>query len=432
MSLSARNKKNGEVCVIAGLSSVIRTAGINSNEYDMHVQFHIHGNPVNNVYQTRFQLCSICRDKIKMTEKTSTKSHLADDVITVTPDDVTKTTGESVTSPWSREGAEFYFGCAVIVIGIVGIAANGLIVYALVASKQYKKHLLVINQNVLDLVSCIFLVIIYAVKISHVHLTGLLGYWLCMLLISEALLWVAGEGAVINLVIISIDRYLKVVHPVCSKKKLRNWMIYSAMAFCWLYPFVYNMYMAFSKSAVVDGVCYGYIMWEDQVGKVVHSAFYFLWYYVLVVLISALCYWRILAEIRRQARVMTNYNIDGMVQSDAAQAHAHHIQSSVIKTMILVCVFYAVSGLPTSAYYFLVGINLDVNLTLLDSGYYAVTFVAFLYVCMNPFIYATKFEPVRRYLKRLLLCQKDDQPTRTLQTITSHTAGKRNLREHQL
>ena len=357
-----------------------------------------------------------------MADETSTTSHLSD-VITATPDGVTQTTGESVTSSWSRNTA-VYFGCAVIVIGIVGTAANGFILYALVASKEHKKHLLIFNQNVLDFASCTFLVITYALKISNMNLKGLLGYYLCMMLHSEALVWFAVEGSVGNLVIISIERYVKVVHPIWSKNKLRNWMIYSSIALCWFFPFAYNVCIAFTTSAVVDSVCHALTIWDDQVGKVVHAAIYVGWFYGFVLLICVVCYWRILVAIRRQARVMT-------AQSTAAQAHAHHIQSNVIKTMILVCVFYAVAWLPENVYYLLV--NLDANLTLRDSGYYAVMFVAFLYVCMNPFIYATKFEPVRKQLRRMLLCQKDDQTshTHTLQTTATHTATRRTFQEHK-
>ena len=364
-----------------------------------------------------------------MAEETSTTSHMSD-VIAPTPDDVTHTTGESVTSSWSRDTA-VYFGCAVIIIGIVGTSANGFILYALVASKQHKKHLLIFSQNVLDFASCIFLVITYALKISSINFTGLLGYYICVLLHSEALLWFAVSGSVGNLVIISIERYLKVVYPIWSKNKLRNWMIYSSIALCLLFSFVYNMITTFMTSDVVDGVCHLYIIWEDQVGKVVHGTLYFLWFYGLVLLICVVCYWRILVAIRRQARVMAGHNTGGTAQSTAAQAQAHHIQSNVIKTMILVCVFYAMAWLPMNTYYFLA--NVGGYLTFLDSGYYAVMFVAFLYVCMNPFIYATKFEPVKKHIRRMLLCQTDDQTshTDTLQTTATHTATRRTFQEHK-
>jgi len=48
---------------------------------------------------------------------------------------------------------EFYFSCAAIFIGALGTAANGLIIYALVASKQHQKNvgLLIFHQNAIDL-----------------------------------------------------------------------------------------------------------------------------------------------------------------------------------------------------------------------------------------------------------------------------------------
>jgi len=46
--------------------------------------------------------------------------------------------------------------------------------------------------------------------------------------------------------------------------------------------------------------------------------------------------------------------------------------------MIFVCAFYAIAWLPESVYFLLMGLNL--NLTLLDSGYYAVLGIAFLYI----------------------------------------------------
>jgi len=55
---------------------------------------------------------------------------------------------------------------------------------------------------------------------------------------------------------------------------------------------------------------------------------------------------------------------------------SNQIQHNVVKTMILVCAFYAVAWLPENVYYLLV--NLNVQLTFLDSGYYAVIFISFL------------------------------------------------------
>jgi len=315
------------------------------------------------------------------------------------------TTGENgvastVASSSSRRAA-FYFECFVLVIGIIGVAANALVLYALVASKQHKKHELIVNQNVLDLYSCLFLIITYGLKLCNIQLSGSLGYWLCMLVLNENLLWCGVYGSFINLTFIAIERYLKVVHSVWSKKHLQKRVIYAAMAFAWIGAFVHMMVVGFESSAVINGACFGFVIWKSPETGTAYGIFYFLSAYVIVLMIFVFCYGNILCVVRRQARLMASYG-------NSAQTQSNKIQLNVIKTMTLVCAFYAVAWLPENIYFLLMSLNL--NLSLLDRGYYVALFVAFLYICANPFIYATKFDPVRRILKALILCKDSPDP----------------------
>jgi len=87
--------------------------------------------------------------------------------------------------------------------------------------------------------------------------------------------------------------------------------------------------------------------------------------YGLILLIFIVCYGRMLISIRRQARVMAGHGPSGTsAQTTAAKSHSDQIQSNIIKTMIIVCSFYAVAWLPENVYYLLV--NLDVQLTFLE------------------------------------------------------------------
>ena len=83
------------------------------------------------------------------------------------------------------------------------------------------------------------------------------------------------------------------------------------------------------------------------------------------------------------------------------------MQSNVVKTMILVCAFYVITWTPNNVYY--LALNLSSSLTLLDTVHYLTVFVAFFYICANPFIYATKFDPVRRILVGLIHCKIQSQ-----------------------
>jgi len=90
----------------------------------------------------------------EMTEESlSMTSHLSVAMTTTENDDIQSTGGPDVPSS-SSLGVDFYFQCAVVIIGVVGTATNGLVLYAMIASNQPKKQLLIFNQNIFDL--CIF------------------------------------------------------------------------------------------------------------------------------------------------------------------------------------------------------------------------------------------------------------------------------------
>ena len=113
--------------------------------------------------------------------------------------------------------------------------------------------------------------------------------------------------------------------------------------------------------------------------------------------------------------------------STANQPKSNPAKLNVIKTMFLVCTFFVVSYLPESIYFLLVNlgfnlplsgsvylpesiyfllVNLGFNLPLSGSVYYVATFFMFLFICTNPFIYAVKFNPVKRVLQQLWCCKK--------------------------
>jgi len=340
-----------------------------------------------------------------MTEDSATTSQHS--VAMTTAGMMQVTGGTTVTSSLSR-GTEFYFQCAVVVIGVLGTAANALILYALVASKQHKKHVLIVHQNALDLFSTFCMIITYSVKLCHIYLTGPAGYWLCALVLSETLIWFGTFASVVNLAIITIERYLKVVHSTWSKTKLRNWMIHSAMAFAWIISFITNISVLFQTTAVIDGACYAYVIWESDTEKLIYFMWNLMFFYVLIILIFIFCYWRILHVIRRQARVMAGHAAAGPSTSQAhAQAQYNQMESNAIKTMIFVSAFYAISWFPAHAYYLYLYLNPHPYFS--ESAYYVSVSITYLYMCTNPFVYAIKFDPVKEVLLRLIRCKKTSE-----------------------
>ena len=119
--------------------------------------------------------------------------------------DYTRKTPSFIDPAWQLAiTIEFYFQYSLIVLGIFGVAANALVLYALIAyhvreTKKRAINLLMINQNLLDLTACFLLVITFSVKVSNVSMTGALGYFLCVAFVSESFTSATVYGTIINL-----------------------------------------------------------------------------------------------------------------------------------------------------------------------------------------------------------------------------------------
>jgi len=145
--------------------------------------------------------------------------------------DMTTVTTEPSLGAAGQKSFDFglLFRSVIIIIGLVGALANATVLIALAASKDLKKELfnvLFVNQMSFDLYSSIILVVTFFMKIFPVRLTGTLGYWVCVLVYGETILWIGLNGSMLNLAAITVERYVKIVFPIWYKTKFRPWMVY--------------------------------------------------------------------------------------------------------------------------------------------------------------------------------------------------------------
>jgi len=331
-------------------------------------------------------------------------------------------------SGWLLAAAvELYFQYALIGIGIIGTAANALVLYALIVHNalEIKKRLvnyLIINQNSLDLSCCVILVINLSIKVSNIYLTGALGYVLCSILISGNATYCLLNASVINLMSITIERYLKVVYPFWSKKNLKTWMIKAAIVFSWIVGILSMGPLGFLTSLVVEGTCMGYLLYfEIPEIKNGYGAWNFVSFFLIPLIIFVYCYGHIVVVMRKQTRVMAGHNVEGSAVS-ASQTQNKRIKWNIIKTMIIVSVFFIVCWFPLNVYTMVVENVLKTSAHTI--GYLVAVFLPYVNISMNPFIYATKHDGVRRILIRMIICRKNDAVTAAGMPVTHGTTGR--------
>jgi hypothetical protein len=322
----------------------------------------------------------------------------------------TMTVPEGTTSTVQDDSTSMHvFEVLVVAIGTVGTLANGFMLYVMCTVKQLKKHtinVLFVNQMSLDLYSCVWLVIVYAMKLSDVQsrLTGSTAYYVCLFVTSETIIWYGLVGSSVNLAAIAVDRYVKIVHPIWHKNRFRPWMVNAAIAFAWFNGVVANQILGSTSTVVVDGECWFGVNYVSRAAKSAYGIWYFVSYFVVVLSLFVYCYGRIVAVVRHRTRVFASNPIaGGNPQAGAAEMRAVRSQTNAVKTAIVVSALYVVCWLPCDTYS-LVMYTVDVDPSFVTVAYYVTVFVAFFYVCLNPFIYVANYELVQNRCLELFPC----------------------------
>jgi len=315
------------------------------------------------------------------------------------------------------------FRAVIITMGIVGSLANGIVALVLklaTGTKNERVNLLMTNQLMLDMFSCFSLIAVYATKLVNLYLTSSWGYWLCVLFVGEMPLWIGLNGSVSNLVIISVERYVMIVHSIWHKNHVRTWMIYTAMAFSWIYGTVTNVLVYIPTSNIVEGQCIWIAFWSSQASAVIYSTWYILFSYVIPIIAFCFCYGRILITIVRQSRTLKLTTVatgHGGASEASAQMNAHRTKVNIVKTMTTLTVMFAVCWMPISIYYFAFVLNPSLfNNTI----YQCALFFAFLSICLNPFVYAGQYEVVRHRMKNIFVSVSES--VRRLVGIPTHVS----------
>lgn len=119
-------------------------------------------------------------------------------------------------------------------IGVLGGLANAFVLIVLLSSKKSLAstvNVFVINQSFLDMVACFLVSAASAIALSGVSKFSLLT---CILIGGGVTTTLAINASVMSMVVITLERYVKIVHPIVHRNHFRRWMTYVGVVFCWV------------------------------------------------------------------------------------------------------------------------------------------------------------------------------------------------------
>ena len=101
---------------------------------------------------------------------------------------------------------------------------------------------------------------------AHSEITG--AKWIfdgaiCMLFEGRAPMGVGIAADIIGL-IVTLERYFKIVHAIAHRKYYRNWMTKVAVALPWIGGVCLGLFPAFGTTRVVNGQCLRLAVWPNE------------------------------------------------------------------------------------------------------------------------------------------------------------------------
>jgi G protein-coupled receptor 83 len=309
------------------------------------------------------------------------------------------TTTSASATPDAGYSAKTVVTLLTIIIGSAGAAANGVVLLTLIFHKDVGKNptnVFICNQTVLDFVACITLIINTLVGFSNITSVNEFVDWLvCFLLVSDVLYIVPIYSSQAGLVIITVERYIKIVHPLAHRKHFRPWMIKMGIATPWITGIALYLIPNWATSRVVNGTCYGFAYWADDN---MFEAYIIITFVIMLIIpmgIFMTCYARIIGVIKRQTNQVSVFAIapGGSSETTGLSTGKSQSRKKVVKTMLLVCVSYCVCWFPIKFY--IVGVIMD-WLPIIGDVFYELTLLSYSNMLMNPIIYGTYFNVIGR------------------------------------
>ena len=186
---------------------------------------------------------------------------------------------------------------------------NGFVIAILLSQLRKKTKLttsnkFTINQLVLDLYSCMAAILVYGWKMMNTRTDRKWNYITCVLIGSESILWAGVNGSITNLVFITLERYVKIVHSMAHKRYYRNWITSVCIALSWLNGMLCSVpatLVTVSYSDFPKGVCEALIVWPHPYDGQIFGCYTIVSFYFTPLLVFIVCYSRIIAAILNSA-----------------------------------------------------------------------------------------------------------------------------------
>ena len=198
---------------------------------------------------------------------------------------------------------------AKIVVGSIGVVGNLLVVSVFMKYKklfQNIKTTFIVNQSVIDgIVSLLLILTTFVSPELHRGVDGLLVELYCKLWLSQVPIWGLMTSSTYNLMAISTERYLAIVHPIWHKVTFTKKMADSVAICIWLFGVSFVASIVIPTTGMMRGHCFASIFWASRATARAVAFVQIFVNMILPIFVHSFCYARILSALRKRKRMVT-------------------------------------------------------------------------------------------------------------------------------
>ena len=193
-----------------------------------------------------------------------------------------------------------------IIVGSIGVVGNLLVVIVLSKHNKLFQHIkttFLVNQSVIDgIVSLLLIVSTFISPELHSDVDGLSVEIYCKLWLSQFPVWGLMTSSTYNLMAISTERYLAIVHPIWHKVSFTKMMADSFAVFIWFFGVSYVASIVIPTSGMLQGHCFTSIFWLSRATARAVAFAQVLVDVIMPIFVHSFCYTRIISVLRKRTR----------------------------------------------------------------------------------------------------------------------------------
>jgi len=161
---------------------------------------------------------------------------------------------------------------SIITVTALGTLANILVLVGFSftgRSKMNTSSIYIANHAILELFACANSVLRFALDTAGVfndyHASYPMEWIMCLLIQTASLITLGSFGGISCVIIITLDRYWKIVHPIHHRKHYRRWMLKVGLILPWLNGFAVKLLPEVLTTRIFKGRCVTNTFWAARV-----------------------------------------------------------------------------------------------------------------------------------------------------------------------